>query len=330
MRRPLGADLGATVARYSTVAAGASWPWPLTGVQQAWIRLGSIDGLFTAYGVVVALKTVAIVVLGVLGWLHRRNIVEVLAKRPGDGRVVRPARGRRARGHGRGDRAGGRAGPQRAPGARRGAGAEPRPRAERLPRPRADGRRRLVHRLAHRLALRRHGRARRGALPRRGRAAAPSRRRLAGRPHHLLGARLGPVRLGHLQRARHLGPGAVQHAHGHAHGRGDDRAAAPRARGAADPRAAGAQGPPRQDVGAARGAAPGGALTGDAGAGQPGRGGILLLLQPGGVLLDRPVPAVADHPHRAPADDGPLPDHRVTCSSGCSSASTPGRRAGRR
>ena len=56
-------------------------------MQQAWIRLGSIDGLFTAYGAVVALKTVAIVALGVLGWLHRRNIVEVLTARPGDGRA---------------------------------------------------------------------------------------------------------------------------------------------------------------------------------------------------------------------------------------------------
>jgi putative copper resistance protein D len=87
MRRALGDDLGATVARYSTVAAWCFGAVALTGVQQAWIRLGSIDGLFTAYGAVVALKTVAIVALGVLGWLHRRNIAEVLSVRPGDGRV---------------------------------------------------------------------------------------------------------------------------------------------------------------------------------------------------------------------------------------------------
>ena len=87
MRRPLGADLGTTVARYSTVAAWCFAAVALTGVQQAWIRVGSLDGLLTPYGVVVLLKTVAMVALGVLGWLHRRNIVDVLATRPGDGRV---------------------------------------------------------------------------------------------------------------------------------------------------------------------------------------------------------------------------------------------------
>jgi cytochrome c oxidase assembly factor CtaG len=87
MRGPLGDDLGPTVGRYSTLAAWCFGAVALSGAQQAWIRLGSVDGLFTAYGAVVALKTVAIVVLGVLGWLHRRNIVEVLAQRPGDGRV---------------------------------------------------------------------------------------------------------------------------------------------------------------------------------------------------------------------------------------------------
>ena len=87
MRRPLGEDLGPTVARYSTLAAWCFGAVALTGIQQAWIRLGSLDGLFTAYGAVVALKTVAIVVLGVLGWLHRRNLAEVLTVRPGDGRA---------------------------------------------------------------------------------------------------------------------------------------------------------------------------------------------------------------------------------------------------
>ena len=87
MRRPLGSDLGPTVARYSTVAAWCFGAVALTGLQQAWIRLGSVDGLFTAYGAVVTLKTVAIVTLGVFGWLHRRNIAEVLTVRPGDGRT---------------------------------------------------------------------------------------------------------------------------------------------------------------------------------------------------------------------------------------------------
>lgn len=87
MRRQLGTDLGTTVGRYSTVAAWCFVAVALTGAQQAWIRVGSVEGIFTAYGAVVALKTLAIVVLGVLGWLHRRNIAETLGARPGDGRV---------------------------------------------------------------------------------------------------------------------------------------------------------------------------------------------------------------------------------------------------
>ena len=214
MRRPLGSDLGPTVARYSTVAAWCFGAVALTGLQQAWIRLGSVDGLFTAYGAVVALKTVAIMTLGVLGWLHRRNIAEVLTVRPGDGRtfarlavvelaVMGAATGLAAV-----------LGAQRAAGARRGARPEPHPRAERLPGPGADGRRRLVHHVAGRLAVPGHGGGGRGPVPRRGRAPASARRRVAGAAHRVLGARLGPVRVGHLRRARHLGAGAVQRAHG--------------------------------------------------------------------------------------------------------------------
>ena len=87
MRRPLGTDLGATVGRYSTVATWCFGAVALTGLQQAWIRLGSLDGLLTAYGLVVALKAVALVVLGVIGWRHRRNLAGRLAHAPGDGRV---------------------------------------------------------------------------------------------------------------------------------------------------------------------------------------------------------------------------------------------------
>ena len=51
MRRALGSDLGATVARYSTVAAWCFALVAVTGVQQAWIRLGSLGAVATAYGV---------------------------------------------------------------------------------------------------------------------------------------------------------------------------------------------------------------------------------------------------------------------------------------
>ena len=311
MRVPLGSDLGPTVSRYSTVAAWCFAAVALTGLQQAWIRLGSIDGLFTAYGAVVALKTLAIVALGVFGWLHRRNIAEVLTTRPGDGRVfARLAVVELA-----------------VMGAATGLAAvlarsvppvpDAAPAPSRVleltgypdPGPMSGADWFTAWRLDWLFlgtAVLAVGLYLAGVC-----AAAPSWRRVAAAAHRLLGARLGAVRLGHLQRARHLGPRAVQHAHGDAHGRRDDRAAAAGARGAPDPRAARAQAPHRQDLGAARGAAPGGALTGDAGAREPGGGRGVLLLQPGGLLLDRALPALADHPHRAPADDGPLPAHRV-------------------
>lgn len=87
MRSQLGSDLGATVARYSTVAGWCFAAVTVTGLQQAWIRLGSLSALATAYGMVVALKALALVVLGVLGWLHRRNITTRLRADPGDGRA---------------------------------------------------------------------------------------------------------------------------------------------------------------------------------------------------------------------------------------------------
>lgn len=87
MRRGLGTDLGATVARYSTVAGWCFAAVTVTGLQQAWIRLGSLGAVATSYGAVVALKTLALVALGVLGWLHRRGIATRLADDPGDGRT---------------------------------------------------------------------------------------------------------------------------------------------------------------------------------------------------------------------------------------------------
>jgi putative copper resistance protein D len=88
MRRTLGSDLGATVARYSTVALWCFVAVTVTGLQQAWIRLGSFGAVATSYGVVLALKTAALVALGVLGWLNRRTIATRLRVDPSDGRAL--------------------------------------------------------------------------------------------------------------------------------------------------------------------------------------------------------------------------------------------------
>jgi cytochrome c oxidase assembly factor CtaG/putative copper export protein len=87
MRPRLGRDLGVTVSRYSVLATWSFVAVALSGVLQAAIRLGSLDGLFTAYGLVVALKTVALLAVGGIGWLHRRNIATRLTADPGDGRT---------------------------------------------------------------------------------------------------------------------------------------------------------------------------------------------------------------------------------------------------
>ncbi|HEX6917127.1 MAG TPA: cytochrome c oxidase assembly protein, partial [Phycicoccus sp.] len=87
LRPRLGRDLGVTVGRYSVLATWSFAAVALSGVLQAAIRLGSPSGLATAYGVVVLLKAVALVVLGGLGWLHRRNIASRLDTDPADGRA---------------------------------------------------------------------------------------------------------------------------------------------------------------------------------------------------------------------------------------------------
>ena len=65
--RPL-ADLAA---RYSGIALVAFIVVGFSGVVSAWIRLGGIGGLFTAYGALVIVKSTALVIAGLLGAAHR-------------------------------------------------------------------------------------------------------------------------------------------------------------------------------------------------------------------------------------------------------------------
>ena len=87
LRPRLGRDLGVSVARYSTLALWAFVAVALSGVLQAWIRIGSPSGLLTGYGTVVLLKTAALTTLGAIGWRHRRRIAARLADDPADGRA---------------------------------------------------------------------------------------------------------------------------------------------------------------------------------------------------------------------------------------------------
>ncbi|WP_245616082.1 cytochrome c oxidase assembly protein [Phycicoccus jejuensis] len=87
MRRALGRDLGATVGRFSVLATWAIVAVGLSGLVQAWIRIGSLDGLTTTYGIVLLGKVVAIAVLAVLGAQQRRTLAARLSADPSDGRA---------------------------------------------------------------------------------------------------------------------------------------------------------------------------------------------------------------------------------------------------
>jgi len=82
-------SLGAAVGRFSPLALGCFVAAGLTGAVNAWIRLGggglSIGELTgSAYGRFVAAKIVALVVLGGVGWWHRRRTLpDIAAGKPG-------------------------------------------------------------------------------------------------------------------------------------------------------------------------------------------------------------------------------------------------------
>ena len=85
MRPQLGSDLGVTVQRYSTLALGAFVAVALSGVQSAWLRLGGLDGLASAYGLLVAVKVAALAALGYAGWRQRRAMARRLRAEAADG-----------------------------------------------------------------------------------------------------------------------------------------------------------------------------------------------------------------------------------------------------
>lgn len=75
MRPRIGSDLAATVARYSVLAGWCYAAVVLSGLQQAVIRLGSISGIASTYGVMLVLKAVILLLLGFLGWQQRRRVI---------------------------------------------------------------------------------------------------------------------------------------------------------------------------------------------------------------------------------------------------------------
>ncbi|MFW5472881.1 cytochrome c oxidase assembly protein [Knoellia sp. CPCC 206450] len=80
MQPRIGQDLAATVSRYSVLAGWAYAAVAVTGLQQAFIRLGGPSGVASAYGAMVVAKTVILVVLGVMGWQQRRRVIASISR----------------------------------------------------------------------------------------------------------------------------------------------------------------------------------------------------------------------------------------------------------
>lgn len=87
LRPSLGQDLAACVGRFSVLALWCFVAVALSGIQQAWIRLGSLSGLGTAYGALVLAKATALLLLGIAGWRQRESLRVRLAADPSDGRA---------------------------------------------------------------------------------------------------------------------------------------------------------------------------------------------------------------------------------------------------
>lgn len=82
------APLAPAVARYSAIAGWAFAAVAVSGVVNAWIRIGGLDGLSTDYGVLILTKVVLIVVLGGFGYVHRQVVVRRLGALPDGGRTA--------------------------------------------------------------------------------------------------------------------------------------------------------------------------------------------------------------------------------------------------
>jgi len=88
MLRPLlGTALGVSVQRYSTLAGWCFAGVAVSGVANAWVRVGSLSNLATSYGALVVLKVVALSALGLAGWQQRRRVVNRIATDPLAGRL---------------------------------------------------------------------------------------------------------------------------------------------------------------------------------------------------------------------------------------------------
>jgi len=75
--------LGTVLARYSTLALVCFVVVAVSGYVSAELRLGGLDRLLSPYGVLVLVKVAALIVLGGIGVIHRRVVIERMTRSPG-------------------------------------------------------------------------------------------------------------------------------------------------------------------------------------------------------------------------------------------------------
>ncbi len=86
----LGKDTAAVLRRFSSLALFAFILVSASGIINASIRMALPEGLASPYGVLVMAKTAAVIILGIIGYLHRTRLIPALSRKdaPGAGTVL--------------------------------------------------------------------------------------------------------------------------------------------------------------------------------------------------------------------------------------------------
>ncbi|TNB75705.1 copper resistance protein CopD [Arthrobacter sp. BB-1] len=86
----LGKDTAAVLRRFSSLALFAFILVSASGIINASIRMPLPEGLASPYGVLVMAKTAAVIILGIIGYLHRTRLIPALSRKdaPGAGTVL--------------------------------------------------------------------------------------------------------------------------------------------------------------------------------------------------------------------------------------------------
>ncbi len=87
LRTSLGGAFAVAAQRFSSLAGWCFAIVAVSGVVNAWLRLGGLDGITTAYGALVLIKVLALVLLGVAGLEQRQRVVDRLAVDPASRRL---------------------------------------------------------------------------------------------------------------------------------------------------------------------------------------------------------------------------------------------------